>query len=69
MNLLNIYLLILTILLGLCVGSFLNVVIYRLPREMSLASPASPALAGRFFTTSTTWKALGFSVLADLSVF
>lgn len=41
MNLLNIYLLILTILLGLCVGSFLNVVIYRLPREMSLASPAS----------------------------
>lgn len=28
-------------LLGLCVGSFLNVVIYRLPREMSLAYPAS----------------------------
>ena len=28
-------------LLGLCVGSFLNVVIYRLPRKMSLARPAS----------------------------
>lgn len=28
-------------LLGLCVGSFLNVVIYRLPNEMSLASPGS----------------------------
>ena len=27
--------------LGLCVGSFLNVVIYRLPREMSLAYPGS----------------------------
>ena len=27
--------------LGLCVGSFLNVVIYRLPRNMSLAFPAS----------------------------
>ena len=28
-------------LLGLCVGSFLNVVIYRLPRQMSLAFPGS----------------------------
>ena len=28
-------------LLGLCVGSFLNVVIYRLPRNMSLAFPGS----------------------------
>lgn len=28
-------------LLGLCVGSFLNVVIYRIPNEMSLAKPAS----------------------------
>ena len=28
-------------LLGLCVGSFLNVVIYRLPREMSLSHPGS----------------------------
>lgn len=28
-------------LFGLCVGSFLNVVIYRLPREMSLAFPGS----------------------------
>ncbi len=27
--------------LGLCVGSFLNVVIYRLPNKMSLAKPAS----------------------------
>ena len=32
---------ILSILLGLSVGSFLNVVIYRLPKEMSLARPAS----------------------------
>ncbi len=32
---------VLTILLGLCVGSFLNVVIYRLPLGMSLAKPAS----------------------------
>ena len=30
-----------TILIGLCVGSFLNVVIYRLPRHMSLAKPSS----------------------------
>ena len=28
-------------LLGLCVGSFLNVVIYRLPNNMSLANPGS----------------------------
>lgn len=28
-------------LLGVCVGSFLNVVIYRLPREMSLSRPGS----------------------------
>lgn len=32
---------IITGLLGLCVGSFLNVVIYRLPRQMSLAFPGS----------------------------
>ena len=32
---------VLTILLGLCVGSFLNVVIYRLPNNMSLANPPS----------------------------
>lgn len=31
----------LTALLGLCTGSFLNVVIYRLPNNMSLAKPAS----------------------------
>lgn len=33
--------LILTAIVGLCVGSFLNVVIYRLPNNMSLAKPAS----------------------------
>ena len=27
--------------LGLCVGSFLNVVIYRLPNEMNLSKPGS----------------------------
>ena len=32
---------VLTILLGLCVGSFLNVVIYRLPLGQSLAKPKS----------------------------
>lgn len=32
---------ILTGLFGLCVGSFLNVVIYRLPNEMSLSKPSS----------------------------
>lgn len=32
---------VLTGLLGVCVGSFLNVVIYRLPKGMSLASPGS----------------------------
>lgn len=31
--------------LGLCVGSFLNVVIYRLPRKMSLAHPGSHCTA------------------------
>lgn len=32
---------VLSSLLGLCVGSFLNVVIYRLPQKMSLSKPAS----------------------------
>ena len=32
---------ILTLVLGICVGSFLNVVIYRLPNHMSLSSPGS----------------------------
>lgn len=32
---------ILTGLIGLCVGSFLNVVVYRLPQGMSVATPAS----------------------------
>lgn len=32
---------ILTGILGLCVGSFLNVVIYRVPRQMSIAFPGS----------------------------
>ena len=31
----------LTLLIGLCVGSFLNVVIYRLPKNMSLIKPKS----------------------------
>lgn len=39
--LLKITAIILTLLIGLCVGSFLNVVIYRLPNNMSLAKPAS----------------------------
>ena len=38
---LRISIIVLTILLGLCVGSFLNVVIYRLPNNMSLANPPS----------------------------
>lgn len=38
---LNIAIICLTVLLGLCVGSFLNVVIYRLPNNMSLVKPAS----------------------------
>ena len=37
MNILEIYILIMTILIGLCVGSFLNVVIYRLPNEIKLS--------------------------------
>lgn len=41
MEVIRIFTIILTILLGLCVGSFLNVVIYRLPNNMSLAKPAS----------------------------
>lgn len=41
MNELQIYLLVMTIIVGLCVGSFLNVVIYRLPNQMSLVRPAS----------------------------
>ncbi len=41
MNLLQIYLLVLTVILGLCVGSFLNVVIYRLPNDMKLWFPPS----------------------------
>lgn len=32
---------VLTIILGLCVGSFLNVAIYRIPNDMSLVKPAS----------------------------
>ena len=41
MSYLNICILILTLVLGLCVGSFLNVVIYRLPNNMSLLKPSS----------------------------
>lgn len=36
---------ILALVLGLCVGSFLNVVIYRLPRNMSLSHPGSHCTA------------------------
>lgn len=36
---------VLTAMLGLCVGSFLNVVIYRLPCKMSLSTPASHCTA------------------------
>ena len=32
---------IMSAILGLCVGSFLNVVIYRVPKGMSLATPSS----------------------------
>lgn len=38
---LQVSIIVLTILLGLAVGSFLNVVIYRLPNDMSLVKPAS----------------------------
>lgn len=41
MNVLEIYILVMTIVVGLCVGSFLNVVIYRLPNEIKLHKPAS----------------------------
>ena len=41
MDPIKIVIIVLTLLIGLCVGSFLNVVIYRLPNEMSLAYPAS----------------------------
>lgn len=41
MDLLGIFVLILTIIVGLVVGSFLNVVIYRFPLNMSLAKPGS----------------------------
>ena len=41
MNILEVYILVLTIVIGLCVGSFLNVVIYRLPNNMKLYSPPS----------------------------
>ncbi len=35
--------------LGLCIGSFLNVVIYRLPRGMSLAKPDSHCTSCNYF--------------------
>lgn len=34
---------------GLCIGSFLNVVIYRLPRNMSLAKPGSHCTSCGYF--------------------
>ena len=39
--LVKVTIIVLTLLVGLCVGSFLNVVIYRLPLHMSLSKPAS----------------------------
>lgn len=41
MSILDVYILVMTIVVGLCVGSFLNVVIYRLPNEMKLYAPPS----------------------------
>ena len=38
---LRVSIIVLTLLLGLCVGSFLNVVIYRVPNNMSLVTPPS----------------------------
>ena len=40
-TLIKIITIVLTVVIGLVVGSFLNVVIYRLPNDMSLAKPAS----------------------------
>lgn len=40
-NLLKIFYWILVAIIGLCVGSFLNVIIYRLPRKINLAKPRS----------------------------
>ena len=37
----KVYVIIVTVLVGLCVGSFLNVAIYRIPLGMSLAHPGS----------------------------
>ena len=39
---------VLSAILGLCVGSFLNVVIYRLPNNMSLAKPSSHCPACKY---------------------
>ena len=53
---------------GCCVGSFLNVVIYRLPRDKSLITPPSacPACGGhiRFYDNIplVSWLLLGRSV-------
>jgi len=38
---LRVAIIVLTIIVGLCVGSFLNVIIYRVPNGMSIAKPAS----------------------------
>jgi leader peptidase (prepilin peptidase) / N-methyltransferase len=35
------FILVFAVAVGLCVGSFLNVVVYRLPRGMSVATPPS----------------------------
>ena len=33
--------------------------------EIEPASPPGPALAGRFFTNSTTWKSISYSVISN----
>jgi len=41
LTILHIYLIVVTAIIGACIGSFLNVVIYRLPLKQSIAFPAS----------------------------
>ena len=45
--LLNLYINVLVLVIGACVGSFLNVVIYRLPAGESVVTPRSPCRCGK----------------------